>query len=193
MVWETTRTVRWRLNIPDNRKSDLHATNTKFQYCANRTAAWAWRYPDEDCVTSKSKAEAAIYDELRHETDSLHANLVQKVTKRATDDIGNCIDRLADDENTSKLEYDTFRIICDKRAGLCFEMRSNIPNSTTPIKDEFTSEAEARDGRTHSNGAVKTEYGLDNTARDSSDIALDIRPDTSMLSHRHRCNGRQSG
>ena len=102
MAWAVTRTVRVRLDVPDDRKSDLHATNDKVQYCANRTADWAWRYPDENCVTSKSEAEAAIYDDLRDETDYLHANLVQKAIKRATDDIGDCVDRLADGENTSK-------------------------------------------------------------------------------------------
>jgi putative transposase len=116
MAWEVTRTVRVHLDVPDDRKSDLHATNTKFQYCANRTAEWAWRYPDEDCVTSKSEAENTIYDDLREETDYLHANLVQKAIKRATDDIDNCVDRLAEAENTSKPEYDTFSIVYDKRA-----------------------------------------------------------------------------
>jgi len=72
MVWEVMRTVRVRLDVPDDRKSDLHATNNKFQYCANRTSEWAWRYPDEDCVTSKNDAEAALYDDLREETDYLH-------------------------------------------------------------------------------------------------------------------------
>jgi hypothetical protein len=47
-------------------------------------------------VTSKSEAEAGIYDELRHHTDGLHANLVQRAIKRATDDINNCVDRLAE-------------------------------------------------------------------------------------------------
>ncbi|PSP43129.1 transposase, partial [Halobacteriales archaeon QH_2_66_30] len=78
MAWEITRTVRVRLAVPDDRMSDLHATNDLFQYCANRTAEWAWRYPEDDCVTSKSEAEDAIYDDLREETDYLHANLVQK-------------------------------------------------------------------------------------------------------------------
>jgi hypothetical protein len=47
MAWEVTRTVRVRLDVPDDRKSDLHATNTLFQHCANRTSEWAWRYPDD--------------------------------------------------------------------------------------------------------------------------------------------------
>ncbi|MBX0297244.1 RNA-guided endonuclease InsQ/TnpB family protein [Haloarcula nitratireducens] len=126
MVWEVARTVRVRLDVPDDRKSDLHATNTRFQYCANRTADWAWRYPEEDCVTSKNKAENAIYDDLRKETDDLHANLVQKAIKRATDDIDNCVDRLADGENTSKPEYDTFSIVYDKRAATYYRDKVSL-------------------------------------------------------------------
>jgi hypothetical protein len=81
MVWAVTRTVRVRVDVPDNRKCDLHATNALFQYCANRTAAWAWRYPEEECVTSKREAEAAIYDDLREETDGLHASLTTHWTR----------------------------------------------------------------------------------------------------------------
>jgi len=137
MVWEVTRTVRVRLDVPDDRKSDLHATNSKFQYCANRTADWAWRYPDEDCVTSKSEAEAGIYDELRHETDGLHANLVQKAIKRATDDIGNCVDRLADSENTSKPEYDTFSIVYDKRAATYYREKVSLATVNGRVECEY--------------------------------------------------------
>ena len=51
---------------------------------------------------------------LRHETDGLHATLVQKASKRATDDLGNCVDRLAEGENTCKPVYDTFSIVYDE-------------------------------------------------------------------------------
>jgi IS605 OrfB family transposase len=137
MAWKVTRTVRVRLEVPDDRKSDLHATNTKFQYCGNRTADWAWRYPNEDCVTSKSDAEAAIYDELRHETDGLHANLVQKAIKRATDDIGNCVDRLAEGENTSKPEYDTFSIVYDKRAATYYRDKVSLATVNGRVECEY--------------------------------------------------------
>lgn len=72
MAWEVTRTVRVRFDIPDDRKSDLHATNDLFQYCANRTSEWAWRYPAEDCVTSKSDAEEALYDDYSFSTSTAH-------------------------------------------------------------------------------------------------------------------------
>ncbi len=116
MSWEVVRTVRVRLMVPDDRKNDLHATNELFQHCANRTANWAWRYPDEKCITTKSKAENALYDDLRDETERLHANLVQKAIKRAIKDVDNCVARLANGEKTSCPEYNTFSIIYDKRA-----------------------------------------------------------------------------
>ncbi|WP_323677292.1 transposase [Halorubellus sp. PRR65] len=137
MVWEVTRTVRVRLDVPDDRKSDLHATNKKFQYCANRTSEWAWRYPDEDCITSKNKAEAAIYDDLREETDYLHANLVQKAIKRATDDIGNCVDRLAEGENTSQPEYDTFSIVYDKRAATYYREKVSLATVNGRVECDY--------------------------------------------------------
>ena len=137
MVWEVTRTVRVRLDVPDDRKSDLHATNSKFQYCANRTADWAWRYPEGDCVTSKSEAENAIYDDLREETAYLHANLVQKAIKRATDDIDNCVDRLADGENTSKPHYDTFSIVYDKRAATYYRDRVSLATVNGRVECEY--------------------------------------------------------
>jgi len=126
MAWDVVRTVRVRLDVPDSRKSDLHATNDLFQYCANRTAEWAWRYPHDDCVTSKSEAENALYDTLREETDYLHSNLVQKAIKRATKDIGNCVDRLADGENTSCPNYDTFSIVYDKRAATFYRDKVSL-------------------------------------------------------------------
>ena len=137
MAWEITRTVRVRLNVPDHRKSDLHATNSKFQYCANRTAEWAWRYPEQNCVTSKSEAEAAIYDDLREETDSLHANLVQKAIKRATDDIGNCVDRLAEGESTSQPEYETFSIVYDKRAATYYRDKVSLATVNGRVECEY--------------------------------------------------------
>ncbi|MDG5776128.1 transposase [Haloarculaceae archaeon H-GB2-1] len=137
MAWEVTRTVRVHLDVPDDRKSDLHVTNSKFQYCANRTADWAWRYPDQDCVTSKSEAEAVIYDDLREETDGLHANLVQKAIKRATDDIGNCVDRLADGESTSKPEYETFSIVYDKRAATYYRDKVSLATVNGRVECEY--------------------------------------------------------
>jgi IS605 OrfB family transposase len=159
MAWEVTRTVRVRLDVPDDRKSDLHATNDKFQYCANRTADWAWRYPDEDCVTSKSEAEDAIYDDLREETDYLHANLVQKAIKRATDDIDNCVDRLAESENTSKPHYDTFSIVYDKRAATYYRDKVSLATLNGRVECEYDL-PEPPDGTPHGEYLLNEDYSF---------------------------------
>jgi len=159
MAWEVTRTVRVRLDVPDDRKSDLHATNSKFQYCANRTADWAWRYPEDNCVTSKSEAEAAIYDDLREETDYLHANLVQKAIKRATDDIDNCVNRLADGENTSKPEYDTFSIVYDKRAATYYRDKVSLATVNGRVKCEYDL-PDNPDGTPHGEYLLNDDYSF---------------------------------
>ncbi|MES3516807.1 MAG: transposase, partial [Natronomonas sp.] len=159
MAWEVTRTVRVRLDVPDDRKSDLHATNSKFQYCANRAADWAWRYPDEDCVTSKSEAEDAIYDDLRDETDELHANLVQKAIKRATDDIDNCVDRLAEGENTSKPEYDTFSIVYDKRAATYYRDKVSLATVNGRVECAYDL-PENPDGTPHGEYLLNEDYSF---------------------------------
>ena len=159
MAWEVTRTVRVRLDVPDDRKSDLHATNDKFQYCTNRTADWAWRYPEENCVTSKSEAEDAIYDELREETDYLHANLVQKAIKRATDDIDNCVDRLTDGENTSKPHYDTFSIVYDKRAATYYRDKVSLATVNGRVECEYDL-SDDPDGTPHSAYLLNDDYSF---------------------------------
>ena len=159
VAWAVTRTVRVRLDVPDDGKSDLHATNSKVQYCANRTADWAWRYPDENCVTSKSEAEAAIYDDLRDETDYLHANLVQKAIKRATDDIGNCVDRLADSENTSKPEYDTFSIVYDKRAATYYRDKVSLATVNGRVECEYDL-PDNPDGTPHGEYLLNDDYSF---------------------------------
>jgi len=58
---DVIRTVKVKLDVPDERCDNLHQTKEQFLHCANTTAAWAWRYPDEHCVTSKQQAETALY------------------------------------------------------------------------------------------------------------------------------------
>jgi len=61
---DVIRTVKVKLDVPDERCDDLHQTKDQFLHCANTTAAWAWRHPDEYCVTSKQQAENALYERL---------------------------------------------------------------------------------------------------------------------------------
>lgn len=62
------RTVPIKLDVPEERRGDLHQTKKQFLHCTNHTSEWAWRI-DDYCVTSKSKAVDALYGELREETD----------------------------------------------------------------------------------------------------------------------------
>jgi len=102
---DVIRTVTVKLDVPDQRCDDLHRTKDQFLHCANTTAAWAWRYPDDYCVTSKRKPENALYEQRRCETE-LTANLVQKGIQRAIEAIKSGVARLEKGENTSQPHFE---------------------------------------------------------------------------------------
>jgi len=108
------RTVPIKLDVPEERRGDLHQTKTQFLYCANRTSEWAWRY-DDYCITSKSEGEDAPYDDLREETD-LTANLVQKGIRRAIEAVDAGVEKLKQGEQTSQPEFDSWSVVYDKRS-----------------------------------------------------------------------------
>ena len=108
------RTVPIKLDVPDERRDSLHQTKDQFLQCANRTSEWAWRY-DDYCITSKSKAENALYDDLREETD-LTANLVQKGIRRAIEAVDSGVEKLKQGEKTSQPEFDSWSVVYDKRS-----------------------------------------------------------------------------
>ncbi|MDB9252891.1 RNA-guided endonuclease InsQ/TnpB family protein [Halorubrum ezzemoulense] len=112
---DVIRTVKIKLDVPDGRCDDLHQTKDQFLYCANTTAAWAWRHPDEHCVTSKQQAENALYDQLRDETE-LTANLVQKGIRRAIEATKSGVARLKKGETTSQPQFDAWSVVYDKRS-----------------------------------------------------------------------------
>jgi IS605 OrfB family transposase len=110
------RTVKVKLDVPDKRCDDFHQIKDHFLHCANTTAEWAWRYPDDYCVTSKQKAEKALYDQLREDTDDMHANLVQKGIRRAIEAVKSGVARLKKDEKTSQPHFDAWSVVYDKRS-----------------------------------------------------------------------------
>lgn len=109
------RTVQVKLNVPDERCDDLHRTKDQFLYCANTTAEWAWGCQNVYSITSKQKAESALYDQLRGETE-LTANLVQKGIRRAIEATKSGVARLKNGENTSQPHFDAWSIVYDKRS-----------------------------------------------------------------------------
>jgi IS605 OrfB family transposase len=112
---DVIRTVKVKLDVPEERCDDLHQTKQQFLHCANTTAEWAWRHPNDYCVTSKQKAEQALYDSLRNETE-LTANLVQKGIRRAIEATKSGVVRLKKGDNTSQPQFDAWSVVYDKRS-----------------------------------------------------------------------------
>jgi hypothetical protein len=112
---DVIRTVKVKLDVPTERCADLHQTKNQFLHCANTTAEWAWRHPDDYCVTSKQKAEKALYEQLRNETE-LTANLVQKGIRRAIEATKSGVARLKRGDNTSQPHFDAWSVVYDKRS-----------------------------------------------------------------------------
>lgn len=112
---EVIRTVKVKLDVPTERCDDLHQTKNQFLHCANTTAEWAWRHPNDYCVTSKQKAENALYERLRNETE-LTANLVQKGIRRAIEATKSGVARLKKGDNTSQPHFDAWSVVYDKRS-----------------------------------------------------------------------------
>ncbi|MDG5776544.1 transposase, partial [Haloarculaceae archaeon H-GB1-1] len=112
---DVIRTVKVKLDVPPERCDDLQQTKEQFLHCANTTAAWAWRYPDDYCVTSKQQAENALYERLRDDTD-LTANLVQKGIRRAIEATKSGVARLKKGDNTSQPHFDAWSVVYDKRS-----------------------------------------------------------------------------
>ena len=112
---DVIRTVKIKLDVPDKRCDDLHHTKNQFLYCANTTAEWAWRHPDEYCITSKQKAEKALYEQLRSDTE-LTANLVQKGIRRAIEATKSGVARLKNGDTTTQPHFDAWSVVYDKRS-----------------------------------------------------------------------------
>jgi IS605 OrfB family transposase len=112
---DVVRTVKVKLDVPTERCDDLHQIKNQFLHCANTTAEWAWRHPNDYCVTSKQKAENALYDRLRTETE-LTANLVQKGIRRAIEATKSGVARLKKGDNTSQPHFDAWSVVYDKRS-----------------------------------------------------------------------------
>ena len=112
---DVIRTVKVKLDVPAERCDDLHQTKDQFLHCANTTAEWAWRHPNDYCVTSKRKAESVLYDRLRNETD-LTANLVQKGIRRAIEATKSGVARLKKGEYTSQPTFTAWSVLYDKRS-----------------------------------------------------------------------------
>ena len=129
------RTVIVKLDVPSDREADLHHTKNQFLDCANQTSDWAWRY-DEHCITSKAKAENALYADLKDDHD-LTANLVQKAIRRAIEAVDSGVDKLKKGNNTSQPKFDSWSVVYDKRSATFNADRATLSTINGRVKADY--------------------------------------------------------
>ncbi len=112
---EYRRTAIIKLDTPKNADPTLRETVEQFRHCANIASEWCWHGDDGFHVTSKAKAERALYESLKDETD-LTANLVQKGIRRAVEAVKSGVERLKRGEKTSKPHFSADSVVYDKRS-----------------------------------------------------------------------------
>jgi putative transposase len=114
-IVEYRRTAVIKLDTPEGADEHLRETIEQFKYCANTASEWCWHGDDGYHVTSKAKAEDALYGQLREGTE-LTANLVQKGIHQAVEAIKSGVERLKNDQDTSCPTFSADTAIYDKRS-----------------------------------------------------------------------------
>ena len=112
---EYRRTAVIKLDTPEGADTHLRETIEQFKYCSNTASEWCWHGDDGYHVTSKAKAEDGLYDQLR-EGMELTANLVQKGIHQAVEAIKSGVERLKNDQDTSRPTFTADTAIYDKRS-----------------------------------------------------------------------------
>jgi IS605 OrfB family transposase len=112
---EYRRTAVIKLDTPEGVDTHLRETVEQFKYCANAASEWCWHGDDGYHVTSKAKAERGLYDQLREETE-LTANLVQKGIRQAVEAVKSGVERLKNNQDTSRPTFTADTAIYDKRS-----------------------------------------------------------------------------
>ncbi|RLM77832.1 transposase, partial [Halobellus sp. Atlit-38R] len=99
---EHRRTAVIKLDTPEGADAYLRETVEQFKYCANTASKWCWHGDDDGYhILSKAKAERALYDQLREDTE-LTANLVQKGIRQAVEATKSGVERLKNGQHTSR-------------------------------------------------------------------------------------------
>jgi IS605 OrfB family transposase len=113
---EVRRTAVVKLEVSDEQRDALHRTAEQFLWCANQASEYCWNKYDRDkCVTVKRDAQAALYDDLRAETD-LTSNLVILAIYRAVEAVKGCVERWKKRQRVSQPHFDSWAIDFDKRS-----------------------------------------------------------------------------
>jgi len=130
------RTAVIKLDTPEAAEPQLRETVEQFNHCANTASEWCWHGDDGFHVTSKAKAEPALYDQLKTETD-LTANLVQKGIRRAVEAVKSGVERLKRGENTSKPHFSADSVVYDKRSATFYRDHVSLSTVDGRIECEY--------------------------------------------------------
>lgn len=124
---EVMRSIKVKLEVPEQHRDDLFRTADQFRYCANQTAEWTWRNPSvEYCVTSKTKAHEALYGCIRPDTD-LTANLVQQGIRRAIEAVKSGVEAWKRGDRTSQPHFDSWSVLYDKQSATLHRDHVSLP------------------------------------------------------------------
>jgi hypothetical protein len=152
-IGEYRRTAVIKLDTPEGADKHLRETIEQFKYCSNTASEWCWHGDDGYHVTSKAKAEDALYDQLREDTE-LTANLVQKGIHQAVEAIKSGVERLKNDQDTSRptftadtAVYATLKPLSRRKSStrpVWFPWSSMAPSSTVPPQANFDLRSDER-------------------------------------------------
>ena len=153
---ELRRTVVTKLDLSEGADESLRGTVDQFKHCANTASEWCWHGDDEYHVTSKAKAERALYADLKEETD-LTANLVQKGIRRAVEAVKGGVERLKDGDRTSRPTFRKPSVVYDKRSASFNEDHATLSTVDGRIRAEYILPDEL-DGTPHERYLLNDEY-----------------------------------
>jgi putative transposase len=134
---EVRRTAPVKLDVPDERRDDLHETARQFLHCANRAAEFCWnKYDYTECVTANTTARDALYSELREATE-LTANLVQEAIRRAVQATKGCVERWKQGKRVSQPEFTSWSMVYDKRSATFYRNKASLSTVNGRVECDF--------------------------------------------------------
>jgi len=134
---EVKRTVPVKLDVPEERRDDLHQTIQQFNTAANYTIDHG-RDEDGDLILNKSTIHDEVYHDLRDRTD-LPANLVVRAYSKAVEAMKSTVAEWEKGNSRPLPSLDQLSAVYDKR--------------TLTIKDEYATLSTV-------NGRVEAEFVL---------------------------------
>jgi putative transposase len=111
------RTVCLKLDVPDDRRDDLHETTDRFRQAAQIAVDRAFERNDDGYViTHKTKLHNLTYQQAREATDGLNADLVCAARNLAADAAKGVVSRWKNGKRASKPEFTAPTVVYNTNA-----------------------------------------------------------------------------